>query len=656
MTAENILIYDIETAAEGKRPDASKDVFRCFGCYSYITGEYYFLTDLDKVKRTVKAHSHLVGFNNFAYDNVVLKRFLSGFQFREGYDQKFNAKLAFFKRKFNIDLMRAFEKRAKIIKVGEKVLDDVLLRFNLDSIAKAVGASVNGGKFKDFDYGLLRKESWTDEERQLIREYTLRDVELTKSLYDFLADYFDGFKEYLNDYSVASKAYMTCSPSAFAYKAVCNELGMEEEYLDDEKREDLEVSLDEPYEGGYVAHPGGESFDETKGEIYLLDFNSLYPHINIQCNLFSPANQGWNGNGKFKTSSAYDDKAQGVIEKFLQDVYTKRKGYKKLKDPRELALKIVLNATYGISSSKRFVNVYRPNTAPDCTALGRQWIQLARKRFRAAGYTNIFSDTDSACILDPYRDKQRLLKVKDAIIQEIKANVPFPSDTFDMSIDAEISNIWFFKGKQEKSEEEANMDEEDYLNARRGLLKKNYVYLTKQGELVIKNLGVRKKSISALTRHIFWNILVPKIKEERKVKFPKTFFKEIIQQLLSQDFSYATLRYSVSAAETYKKESQLQAQIAARYGPGVHFLIPNRKKIGVGKKKSYCSVEEYQQNKLTIDDIILDNVWAELDYFIEKPPILDLLGLEFLPNLLSYLFRMIESMASFIKPWIRGRT
>ena len=128
---------------------------------------------------------------------------------------------------------------------------------------------------------------------------------------------------------------------------------------------------------------------------------------------------------------------------------------------------------------------------------------------------------------------------------------------------------------------------------------------------------MKKKSASLLSRHIFQEVLVPKIKEERKIKFSKEYVKDLVFELLEQNLDFATVRYAVRAVETYKNHSQLQAQIAKEHGPGIHFLIPNYK-LGVGIGRKYCTVEEFKQHRLSVFDIDLSNVWRELDYFIEE--------------------------------------
>jgi hypothetical protein len=194
---------------------------------------------------------------------------------------------------------------------------------------------------------------------------------------------------------------------------------------------------------------------------------------------------------------------------------------------------------------------------------------------------------------------------------------------FQFKIDAEISNMWFFKGGVGDKDSDKEMDEDDFINKCKGFMKKNYIYLTTDGKVVVKNLGVKKKSCSALSRKIFNDVLIPKIKEERKVEFSKTFFRNTINRLLEEDLNLTCIRYKVNPVNTYKNASQLQCQIARRYGSGIHFLIPNNK-LGVGKDRFYCSVEEFKNNNLNINNIDLRNVWSELSYFIMEDKAVDL--------------------------------
>jgi hypothetical protein len=229
-------------------------------------------------------------------------------------------------------------------------------------------------------------------------------------------------------------------------------------------------------------------------------------------------------------------------------------------------------------------------------------------------------NTDSCYLVDPFHDKERLLKVKDEIINYIKSSVPFPVDTFDMKIDDEIEHMFFFKGVAGDKTTDTEMNEFDFINKGLGLMKKNYLYITKSGKVKFKNLGVKKKSTSLLTRKIFNDYIIEKIKTEHKVKFSKAYYLNLIQELLDKDMLLASMRKEVGPYSQYEKTSPtgLSAQISKKYGAGIHFLIPNLANIGIGKGKSYCTEEEFKKHKLTFDHIDFSNVWAELEYFTES--------------------------------------
>jgi len=621
MIDRDVLVYDIESATPNGKSDIDSHIMRIFGCYSYKTNKYYLLTDKEQIYRIINMHRVFVAFNNFNYDNKVMhKNGYTDIIERGGWgDYKFN------NYKINIDMWKIFKDRAGAMKVGKNMLKDVLMSYSLDYISETIGiVDKNTKKIDNFDYSLLNKEvdEWTDEERKLISDYTLMDLKVTKRMYEWLEDYFKDFKDYIEDKDARNKKYLTTSTASFAYKAICKAMNWEEEYESNGEKNRVD--------GGYVSYPAEEEFDDIDdGDIYCMDFNSLYPSIMHQCNMYNPDNDGWSGEPLFHTAGMYNNKELGKVEKLLRKWYEQRVVFKIMKDSREYSIKIIINTIYGVLLNSAFKKLYNNTAGGDVTRIGRQWVLLARKRFREAGYTNIYSDTDSCYLVDPFRDKQRLLDVKDKLIEEIFSSVPFPYKKhkigdykgkdifsgFDMGVDAEIQNIWFFKGGNK--EKELELDEDDIINKPKGFMKKNYIYLKTDGGVEVKNLGVRKKSNSALSRKIFWDYMVKdgKIKNEKKVKFPKIWFKELIDKLLLEDIKLACIRYDVNKTKHYKSTTSIQYQISSKYGPGLHFLIPNFK-LGVGKGKKYCTIEEFNENNLTIEDINLNNVWNELNYFI----------------------------------------
>jgi len=408
MVGNNVLIYDCETLTFSGRPDPSKDRLRIFGCYSYKTKKMYLLKDKEEIQKTIDAHKFLVGFYNKGYDNPILER--------EGINLKY---------KIIIDLKQIFKTRASQMKIEKGMLGDLLMRYSLDYITKTLGiVDEESGKQK-IDYSIFQRKLWTPEETATVIEYTKRDIDVTRKLYEYVEDYFSVFKSFLNEADINKKVYLTCTTAVFAYKVLCKELNMEEEY-DNEKRE-------ERFGGGYVAYPAGENFDEKDGEILYLDYSSLYPNIFIQANLFGSncdcceIHEKWNGDGFFKVEGFYCKKKQSKITTVFKKLYEMRQDMKKKKDPKEYSLKIVLNSTYGAVSNPAFKNIHNLIAAKDCTNLGRQIIKYTRKRFREEGFKNIMADTDSTVIQIPKnKTKEDAIILSKKIVEEIQEHLSFP--------------------------------------------------------------------------------------------------------------------------------------------------------------------------------------------------------------------------------------
>lgn len=652
----DILVYDIETKTFGK-PDSSKDELRIFGCYSYKTGKSYILTKKDEIQKIINAHKFLVGFNTIEYDNPIIERF--------GIDMKY---------KYQIDLLQIFKKRAGGMMTKKGMLGNIMMEFKLDYITRLLDIVGPDDAKLEMDYSLFQKNQWTKEELAYIRKYTIRDVEITKKLYEWCEEYFWSFRDFISKEDVAKKKYLTDTTAKFAYKAICKAMRWPETY---NKKFDA-ISEEDKISGGYVSYPAGERFE---GNLYCLDFNSLYPHIMIQCNLYGRKKEVgtvsrpvWNGSNMWDVEGEYFADELSGVGKLLRKWYFMRLHFKrkfvhknkhiyKMKDiakykgdtiwvvdihdnsnlelmkktvtdsliaefedlaaqgddRREYTIKIIINTIYGILNTPYYERVFDIVAGGDCTRIGRQWTKYARKVFREEGYKILYTDTDSVYIGDVFNDKERMLAVKKKIIDKIKETSPFPQATFDMGIDDEIKYMFFFKGDKVNEENDVEMDEDDFINKPKGFMKKNYIYVTTANKVKIKNLGIRKKNITAVSKKIFWDDLVPQIIEKGIAKFPKAEIQNLLQEYLQDTPALAATRKMVGTYAQYEKTSpnSLPAQIAFKYGQGVHFMIPNLRGLGVGKKKRYCTVEEFKKHNLGYQDINLEAVWSELGYFIK---------------------------------------
>lgn len=646
---DDVLVYDLECRTFSSKANPNKDRLKIFGCYSYKTKKTYMLRKKEDIEKILKAHKFLVGFNNEWYDNPIL--------IREGYDIKY---------KIIIDLRKIFYNRAGVMKIKKGMLKDILMKYSLDYITRMLDLVDDKTAKGDIDYSVFRKEHWSDSETKEILEYAKRDIEITKKLYEWVEAYFADFKSFINEEDARKKYYLTTSIAKFSYKAICKAMKWPERYASDG---------DGTIQGGYVAYPAGEKFE---GDMYCLDFNSLYPSAMIQANLYGRRKgledrDFWTGGNTWKVEGNYYSDKMSLVGKLFNNWYFMRlffkrkfydvekeevhsfkdiekfkgkkiyvnnhvdwkgdilqievtdkviseyiKLYKQGIDRREYSVKIILNTSYGVMNNPYYTNVYDITAGGDCTRLCRQWIKYARKVFRESGYENIYSDTDSCYVIDKFKDKNKMLNVKDKIIDDIKKTVPFPLMWFDLGIDDEIKAMFFFKGgKRPPKETDSEMDEDDFINRGKGFLKKNYIYITQDDRIVMKNLGIRKKSNSQLSRTIFWDYLVPEIIKTKEVKFSKVKIKNIIDELLNKDISLISVRREVNDPDEYPSKTSIQYQIAEKYGGGIHFLMPNVCGLGVGKGKKFCTIDEFKERKLGINDIDLSGIWSELSYFIK---------------------------------------
>lgn len=600
---EKILIYDIETDTKNKSmktPEEHKLKF--FGAYSFINNKYYFYSEKEKnkIQSLITKHKFLVGYNNIKYDNVVLESEKIYLNFKQ-----------------IIDLYKVIKNRQGVIKFKKGILSYYLKNLKLDTVTKVLNlVSEETGK-KDLDYKMLSRDDFNENELKMIKEYTLRDVEITKKLWDWVKKEFEGWKHHLTLEDQKNYKHLSVSSSVYTYKVICNKAGIDEEYSNDKEYNKFTT-------GGYVSYP---SCEKEEGNIYCLDFASLYPHIMIQCNLYGRNkfdNRGWH---EYGVKGYYNDMEESKISKALYEIYLERKELKRKNDPKQYGLKIVMNTIYGILRNSSFKNVYDDIAGNDVCIIGQKWIKLVRKKFREKGYPVIYTDTDSVYIKDIFDNEKALLKIKDDAISEIKKNVPFPKKTFDMDIDYKIDFIHFFKGGNKNNIDE-NLDDDDLENKKLGFMKKNYIFVSNENgkkELVIKNLGIVKRNNTEVSKKIFWEKISNQIILNHKVKFENEQIKEWIKEYLTKDVSLICKRFSIGNKENYKSKTCLPMQIY-NYVPrdknepledGIYFLVPN-KKIGAGKGfKKYCTLEEYAKY-LNYDDLYIDVVLKELHYFNEN--------------------------------------
>lgn len=563
----DVLIYDIET--DSLNTNTAKMKF--IGFYSYKYKKYMMFSNEEKgkIQKIINEHRILVGFNNKKFDDEVLQNSVNNI------DIQYKICFDCLRILYNHD--KRVPNRENWIKMPNGKSMSSLPNRKIKTIAKALNFPLSKG---DIDYKVFKKDSWTEKELKDIYEYLAKDIAITRRLFEFYVEYFDFYKEYVDDNNIRKFNYIRTSFGSYAYSVLSHLTGMKLEFGDsNQKRPENH--------GGFVLEP---QTDYAEGTIIYADFASLYPHIMFMCNLFNPCEKGWKGGELFTDlQSCYNDKNLGKIETVLKDIYNKRLKLKAENDIKEQALKVVINTIYGLSGSPVFKNLFNMTTSGDCTIIGRQILLYTKKVFEDNGFSVIYGDTDSCFIHLPVdktiEDFEEIaLKVKNDIL----SSVPFPVNTFKLDIDDLFVKVWLFK-------------------------KKNYIGINKDNKLIIKGLSIIRHDASKLGVTIFEK-LKPRILESKTIKFSKEGIKELMYEEIQKNISIVGRMFNVREASKYSNETSIQAQISKQYGEGSHFLIKNKKIGCVGKINKYCTIEEAKN--LNIEDLELDKTWKELDPFI----------------------------------------
>lgn len=588
-----MLIYDIETTTKIKS-DLTTHNIKYFGAYSLKYKKYFFIkTDFENnIKKILKSHSWFIGFNNIEYDNEILK--------------KYHCNIPKYKC---LDLLQIIKRREGIIKIGNDQLKDKLINHKLDTVVKIIlgveklseknDAGLNGilkkNNFKSI-YDLINKNNITPEEEKIILKYLKRDIDITHKLWKWIESYFESFKPFISEYDIKNYEHIKSSVAVYAYKVICKKANLKETYSHS-------FEPFEKYEGGYVSEP---KYEKIVGKIYCYDFNSLYPSIMIMGNIYNPTKEklvGWNGGELFKTTQMYNKKNQSGISIAIKELYELRLRYKKQKDHREHAIKIVLNTIYGLLGNKNFKAVCDVVGAGDVTGLARQFIIYASKHFEKNGYEILYNDTDSCYILDKIDNFEKLEKVKDEIIKTIKSEMPFDFKHFNMGLDYKIKAMFFISEFDKK------------LN-RKVFLKKNYAYITEDDKLIIKGFQVKKSNCSFLSKIIFEKYLMNEIIKNKELKFDKQTIHNYMFELFERNKKLAMTKFNLKNSENYKNDTSINYRLSKKYGEGEIFLIPVVK-YGIGKGVKYISLKEFNKLGLTFSDLNLQKFYDELSVFIK---------------------------------------
>lgn len=580
--SQDICVFDIETDSK----DSTKANLKWFGLYSFDSDSWFYIpfTQKERIRELIKQHKVFVGFNNKAYDQPVVERFLEE---------------EVFKYKTIIDLWEISAPKGngdfgKYNKNRLKSMGYDFSNYNLKTICEELKLDEFGKG--DIDYNIFKKDKWDKKEIVEIEKYLKQDLVLTKKLFEWFEEQFKPLKDLLNPTDQNKFTHIKSSLASLSYAVMCNQAGLIKEWTNEKNKPNNLKS----FSGGHHLNP---RWKYVKGNIIEIDFNSAYPHALMQGNLFSTSEKGWTGNKYYDIEGCYDDKKFGEVETALNKVFLERLKAKREEDkPKNLSYKLVINSLYGLTGNWRFKTLYNPTTASDCTHIVRTWMKKLAKHLEENGYTCLYGFTDSIFVKIPkHSNKEELMFVVNKVMEEFKSNMPFPLETFGMDIEEELKMIRFFA-------------------------KNCYLFVTNDNKIKYKSTLLNRNT-PQIVMNVFENYMSPKIIKELHTDFTKEEIISELQKEVNKNLELASTIYNVSELNDYKVTSSLNYQISEVYGTGQHLLIPNLKGVGVGKKPHtkkrmsvrYCNIEEFNNNNLTPEDVDVSRLLKHLDKFIIKP-------------------------------------
>ncbi|MDH3610318.1 MAG: DNA-directed DNA polymerase I [Nitrosopumilus sp.] len=245
------------------------------------------------------------------------------------------------------------------------------------------------------------------------------------------------------------------------------------------------VIKDKKYRGGLVVDPKeGIHFD-----VVVMDFASLYPSIikvkNLSYETVRCSHEDCKKNTIPQTNHWMCSKRNGLTSIIIGSLRDLRVNYYKSLSKKETlseeqrqqytvtsqALKVILNASYGVMGAEIFPLYFLP-AAEATTAIGRYTILETIKKCETIGVEVLYGDTDSIFVKNP--SEEQIQKV----IEQAK---------IDHGVDLEIDKVYRYC----------------VLSNR----KKNYLGVTKTGKVDVKGLTGKKSHTPAFIKNLFYELL-----------------------------------------------------------------------------------------------------------------------------------------------------
>ena len=377
------------------------------------------------------------------------------------------------------------------------------------------------------------------------------------------------------------------------------------------------VIKDKKYRGGLVVEPKeGIHFD-----VVVMDFASLYPSIikvrNLSYETVRCAHEECKKDIIPQTNHWACSKKNGLTSLIIGSLRDLRVNYYKSLSKKETltddqrqqytvvsqALKVILNASYGVMGAEIFPLYFLP-VAEATTAIGRHTILETIKKCESIGIEVLYGDTDSLFLKKPTEEQIQ------TVMEQAKK---------DHGVDLEIDKTYRYC----------------VLSNR----KKNYLGVTKSGKVDVKGLTGKKSHTPAFIKKLFYELVEilskvqtmedfvkakEKISEKIAICGKKVETKEIPLEDLTFNvmLSKAPSEYVKTIPQHIRAAKQLESIREIKKGDKISFIKilnkPGVKPVELAKKEEIDSKKYMEFMESTLEQIT-SSMDLDFDTMLGKP-------------------------------------
>ena len=377
------------------------------------------------------------------------------------------------------------------------------------------------------------------------------------------------------------------------------------------------VIKDKKYRGGLVVEPKeGIHFD-----VVVMDFASLYPSIikvrNLSYETVRCPHEECKKNSIPGTNHWTCSKKNGLTSMIIGSLRDLRVNYYKSLSKKETlteeqrqqytvvsqALKVILNASYGVMGAEIFPLYFLP-AAEATTAIGRYTILETIKKCESAGIEVLYGDTDSLFIKNPTKEQIQ------TVIEQAKK---------DHGVDLEIDKTYRYC----------------VLSNR----KKNYLGVTKEGKVDVKGLTGKKSHTPPFIKKLFYELLdvlskvqtiedFEKAKKEISEKIAICGKKVEAKEIPLEDLTFnvmlskAPSEYTKTIPQHIRAAKQLETIREIKKGDRISFIKilnkPGVKPVEMARKEEIDSKKYMEFMESTLEQIT-SSMDLDFDTILGKP-------------------------------------